>query len=270
MSDRASEFVGNIPTFYDQGLGPIFFAEFADDIARRVAATAPARVLEVAAGTGIVTRRLRDLLPAETEITATDLNPPMLAVAAGKFHAGERIILRPADATSLPFPDSGFDAIVCQFGLMFFPDKDQAYREAHRALAAGGGYVFSVWDSRRYNPIGRLISETAARFFPENPPQFYDVPFSSHRIDPIKDGLSAAGFTGLRIAVLSLEKIIPDVAAFARALVFGNPLIDQIRARGGIDPERVVADLMEALPREFGSNPTRLPLQAIVFEAKRP
>jgi len=270
MSDRASAFVGSIPTFYDEGLGPVFFAEFADDIARRVAAAAPARVLELAAGTGIVTRRLRDLLPAHTEITATDLNPPMLEVARGKFRPGEQIALQPADATALPFPDGGFDAVVCQFGLMFFPDKDQAYREAHRALAQGGRYIFSVWDSHRYNPIGGLINETLGKFFPENPPQFYDVPFSAHRIDPIRDGLSAAGFTELRIAVLSLDTVIPDVGAYARALVFGNPLVEQIRTRGGIDPERVVAALAEALPREFGANPTRMPLQAIVFEARRP
>jgi SAM-dependent methyltransferase len=270
MSDRASEFVGNIPTYYDQGLGPIFFTDFADDIARRVAASAPARVLEIAAGTGIVTRRLRDLLPPASDITATDLNPPMLEVARRKFAAGESVTFQPADATALPFPESSFDAIVCQFGLMFFPDKEEAYREACRVLVHGGRYVFSVWDAQQYNPIGRLMSETAVRFFPENPPQFYDVPFSCHRIDPIRDGLSAAGFTELRIAVLSLDKTIPDVAAYARALVFGNPLIDQIRERGGIDPERVVAAVATALPREFGASPTHMPVQAIVFEARRP
>src|SRR5258707_497950 len=145
MSDRASAFVGSIPDFYDQGLGPIFFAEFADDIARRVAAMAPARVLELAAGTRIGTPTLRGPLSAgETKIPAPALTPPMLEVAGGKFRAGERVTLRPADATALPFPDGSFDAIVCQFGLMFFPDKDQAYREAHRTLAPGGRYIFSV------------------------------------------------------------------------------------------------------------------------------
>jgi hypothetical protein len=89
------------------------------------------------------------------------------------------------------------------------------------------------------------------------------------RIDPIKDSLGAAGFTDLRIAVLSLSKIIPDVPTYARALVLGNPLIDQIRARGGVDPERVIEELADALPRKFGTDPTRIPLQAIVFEAKR-
>jgi ubiquinone/menaquinone biosynthesis C-methylase UbiE len=269
MSDRASAFVGNIPTFYDQGLGPVFFAEFADDIARRVAASAPIQVLEIAAGTGIVTRRLRDLLPQEAQLTATDLNPPMLEVARGKFRPDERVTFQPADATSLPFPDDSFDAVVCQFGVMFFPDKDQAYREAHRVLGHAGRYVFNVWDSHRQNPVGRIMTDIPARFFPTDPPQFYQVPFGYHHIDPIKDSLTAAGFTEMRLTVLSVEKTIPNPAVYARALVYGNPLIDQIGARGGVDPERVVQAVADALLNEFGSNPTRMPLQAIVFEAKK-
>ena len=269
MSDRDVDFTGIIPDFYDQGLGTVFFAEFADDIARRAAATAPTRVLEIAAGTGIVTRRLRDMLPREAHLTATDLNPPMLEVARAKFSPNEMVEFQPADATALPFPDASFDAIVCQFGVMFFPDKDKGYREAHRVLVGGGRYLFSVWDSHRYNPIGRLITETLAGLFPHDPPQFYQVPFSYHRLDPIKDSLAAAGFTDFRIAVLSLSKIVPDVATYAQALVRGNPLIDQIRARGGVDPESVIEELVEALPRQFGTNPTRIPLQAIVWEVTR-
>ena len=269
MNDRAADFTGSIPIIYDHGLGPIFFAEFADDIARRVVASAPKRVLEIAAGTGIVTRRLRDVLSREAHLTATDLNPPMLEVARAKFNRDEMVEFQPADATALPFPDASFDTIVCQFGVMFFPDKDKGYREAYRVLMGGGRYLFSVWDSHRHNPIGRLITEILAGLFPHDPPQFYQVPFSYHPLDPIKDSLAAAGFTDLRIAVLSLSKIVPDVATYAQALVRGNPLIDQIRARGGVDPERVIERLAEALPREFGTNPTRIPLQAIVWEVTR-
>jgi SAM-dependent methyltransferase len=269
MRDRAVDFTGSIPAFYDQGLGPIFFADFADDIARRAAGSAPTCVLELAAGTGIATRRLRDLLPGEAQLTATDLNPPMLEVARRKFHSDEMVEFQSSDATALPFADASFDAVVCQFGVMFFPDKDKGHREAHRVLVSGGRYLFSVWDSHRHNPIGPLITEILEGFFPNDPPQFYQVPFSYHRIDPIKESLDAAGFTDLRIAVLRVIKIIPNVPTYARAVVLGNPLIDQIRARGGVDPERVIEELAEALPREFGTAPTRIPLQAIVFEAMR-
>jgi ubiquinone/menaquinone biosynthesis C-methylase UbiE len=155
VSDRATDFTGSIPAFYDHGLGPVFFTDFADDIARRAAESAPMRLLEIAAGTGIVTRRLRDLLPREAHLIATDLNPPMLEVARGKFHPNEIVEFQPADATALPFREASFDALVCQFGVMFFPDKDKGHREAYRVLVSGGWYLFSVWDSHRRNPIGR-------------------------------------------------------------------------------------------------------------------
>jgi SAM-dependent methyltransferase len=208
-------------------------------------------------------------LPQEAQVIATDLNPPMLEVARRKFRPDEKVEFQPADATALPYPGASFDVVVCQFGVMFFPDKDKGHREAHRVLASGGRYLFSVWDSHRHNPIGPLITEILEGFFPHDPPQFYQVPFSYHRIDPIKDALDAADFADLRIAVLRVIKIIPDVSSYARAVVLGNPLIGQIRARGGVDPERVIEALTKALPREFGTAPTRIPLQAIVFEAMR-
>jgi SAM-dependent methyltransferase len=267
MSGHASSFAGNIPDHYDRGLGPVIFADFAADIARRAAAASPMRVLETAAGTGIVTRQLRDLLPAGAHLTATDLNPPMLEVARTKFRHGEQIDFQPADATALPFPDDAFDAVVCQFGVMFFPDKDKAYREVRRVLAPGGRYIFSVWDAHRHNPFGRLAHEIIGSFFPADPPQFFEVPYAYHRIDPIKDALIEAAFSDINIAVLSLEKEIPDVALFARGLVYGNPVIDQIRARSGADPERIVEAMIGALRRDFGSDPSRMPVQTITFAA---
>jgi SAM-dependent methyltransferase len=226
-------------------------------------------VLETAAGTGIVTRKLRDILPVGSHLTATDLNPPMLEVARTKFRPGEQVEFRPADATALPFPDGSFDAVMCQFGVMFFPDKEKSYREVRRVLAPGGRYVFSVWDSHRHNPVGRIAHEIAGSFFPADPPQFYQVPFACHRIDPIKESLIDAGFTDITAAVVRLEKEIPDAAVFARGLVYGNPLIDQIRTRGGVDPDRIVDALIVVLHKEFGVDPGRMSLQAIMFEASR-
>jgi ubiquinone/menaquinone biosynthesis C-methylase UbiE len=269
MRDDAASFIGSIPQHYDQGLGPMIFVDYAADIARRVAAGYPARVLETAAGTGIVTRKLRDVLPAGARLTATDLNPPMLDVARTKFRAGEQVEFQPADAVALPFADGSFDAVVCQFGVMFFPDQAKSCSEVYRVLAPRGRYVFSVWDSHRYNPFGRIAHEATGRFFPMDPPQFYSVPFSCHQIDPIKEFLIAAGFSDISVAVVSLEKEIPDTELFARGLVYGNPLIDQVRARGGVEPELIVDALVEALSREFGVDPGRMPLQAILFSATK-
>jgi|SRR5215471_5162105 len=266
MSDEATGFVGSIPENYDRGLGPILFADYAEHTARLVAGYAPSRVLETGAGTGIVTRCLRDLLPATTRLIATDLNSPMLDVARTKFRPDEPVEFQDADAIALPFADGSFDAVVCQFGVMFFPETEKSYREAYRVLAPGGRYVFSVWDGGRH---GRIADEVAAQFFPTEPPQFYRVPSSYNKIDPIKDSQSDAGFIDLRIAVLTREKQVADIGAFARAMVYGNPLIDMIRTRGGVDPDQVVNTLGEAFAREFG-NPARLRLQAILFEATRP
>lgn len=270
MTDQASSrFTGTIPSHYDSDLGPVIFADFAADMTRRAAARPAARVLEIAAGTGIVTRQLRDLLPADARLMATDLNTPMLQVARAKFHSNERIEFQAADATALSFPDASFDAAICQFGVMFFPDKDKAYREVHRVLAPLGRYLFSVWDSHRHNPFGRLMHEIMSGFFPADPPQFYKVPFGYHQIDPIKQALTDAGFTGLEVAVLSIEKRIPDLAAFARGLVYGNPVIDQIRSRGGVEPDRIVDTVAAALRSEFGADQTSMPLQTIVFEVSK-
>ncbi|QWG19192.1 methyltransferase domain-containing protein [Bradyrhizobium sediminis] len=268
MSNDAAGFIGSIPQYYDQGLGPNIFTDYAADIAQRAAAGNPLRVLETAAGTGIVTRRLRDALPADAQLTATDLNPPMLDIARAKFRAGERVAFQPADAVALPFADASFDAVVCQFGIMFFPDKARSCAEVWRVLVPGGRYLFSVWDSHRHNSFGRIAHEVAGSFFPADPPQFYNVPFSCHQIDPIKEMLLAAGFDDLGIAVVRLNKAIADMAGFAQALVYGNPLIEQIRARGGVEPQRIVDAMLQAVRREFGNG--RMPLQAIVFSATKP
>jgi ubiquinone/menaquinone biosynthesis C-methylase UbiE len=167
MNGDAAGFIwdGSISQHYDRSLGPLIFVDYAADISHRVAACSPARVLETAAGTGIVTRRLRDQLPAGVRLTATDLNPPMLEIARTKFRPGEQVEFQPADATVLPFADGSFDAVVCQFGVMFFPDKDKSYREVYRVLAPGGHYLFNIWDSHRHNPFGRNCARSHGKLF---------------------------------------------------------------------------------------------------------
>ena len=162
---------------YDLGLGPHIFDDHAEDLAKRAADANPTVVLEIAAGTGIVTRKLRDALNPATHLVATDLNPPMLAVAGAKFAQGEKVEFKPADAMALPFEDAAFDLVVCQFGVMFFPDKQVALREAARVLRPGGRYLFNVWGSMSENPFSEIVYDVGAEFFPDDPPGFYKVPF---------------------------------------------------------------------------------------------
>jgi SAM-dependent methyltransferase len=269
MQQFYSQTAQDMPLFYDQGLGPVYFADFAEDIARRAAAVAPLRVLEVAAGTGIVSRRLRDFLPAEAHLVVTDLNSAMLDVARAKFGPEEGVDFQPANALSLPFGDEGFDALICQFGVMFFPDKEKACREAYRVLASGGHYIFSVWDSERHNPAARLLKDLVARFCPVDPPRFAGVAYTYHQIDPVRDLLDSVGFTGVNVSVVDMQKVVEDAYSLARGQIYGSPLFDEFRLRG-IEAETVVDAFAEMLICEFGSQPTRIPLRAIVFEARRP
>ena len=269
MSGNLADFSGNIPQNYDIGMGPIIFAGYAADIAQRIASHAPSSVLETASGTGIVTRALRDALPANTQLTATDLNVDMLEIARAKFRSSEQVAFQSADATALPFPDASFDAVICQFGVMFFPDKDKSYREARRVLAPGGRYMFSVWDAHRYNPFGRIAHEVIGSFFPTDPPKFYEVPFSYYLIDPIKESLMAAGLDRIVVSVVRQQRSVADFSAFARGVVFGNPVFDQIRQRGGVEPTQIQEAVASAMRKEFGGEPGVMPIQAIVFEARK-
>jgi ubiquinone/menaquinone biosynthesis C-methylase UbiE len=269
MAGEASGYVGNIPHYFDRNLGPLLFTDYAADIARRVATLNPRRVLETAAGTGIVTRALRDALPAVASVTATDLNAPMLDIAATKFRPGEAVEFRTADATALPFADASFDAIVCQFGVMFFPDKDKSYREAFRVLVGGGHYVFSIWDAHRHNPIGRIAHEVIGSFFPADPPQFQSVPFA-YRFEPIKESLIEAGFASISATVLQSQKEVADFAMLARGLVYGSPIIDQVEQRGGVEAEKIVDAIIQNYRDAFGDEPAMIPRQAIVLSASKP
>lgn len=270
MSQSASQFVGEIPQNYDTCLGPIFFEDYAADLARRVAALAPARVLELAAGTGILSRRLRDALPQTTELLVTDLNPPMLEVARTKFAAGETVAFQPADAMDLPFGADEFDAVACQFGAMFFPDKVAAFRETARVLRPGGRYLFNTWGSMAENPVSEIAYALVTEIFASDPPGFLKVPFSYCDPGAVCGDLEAAGFRETAFEALTFEKEVPDWTRFARGLIFGNPMVDEIRARGQTDPETVVVELAARMEARWGASPSAVPLKASIFSAIAP
>src|SRR6185369_9904620 len=203
MSDQHAAFVGSIPENYDRYLGPCLFEDYAKDIAQRVNVPDGGSVLEIACGTGIVTRKLRDSLPASARLIATDLNEAMIAYAKHKFQSNESVEFKQADAMELPFPDASFDAVVCQFGLMFFPDKERAMSEAHRVLKPGGIYVFNVWDAIEKNELAEIANGTVRTFFDNDPPTFYQVPFGLHDQNVVRKLLDNAGFQNVEMLVLS-------------------------------------------------------------------
>ena len=267
MTDANARFVGSIPENYDRYLGPVLFEGYARDLARRVPVKQGMRLLEVACGTGIVTRHLRERLPRDARFVATDLNPPMLDFARRRLEGVRGIEWQTADACALPFPDGSFDVAVCQFGLMFVPDKTAALSEARRVLAPGGMLLFSTWDSLDRNAFAKKVHETINAFFADNPPTFYQVPFSLHRTDELRGWLADAGFADVSVEAVSIQAESPSSRDLARGLVEGDPVGTAIRERGGLDVDEVIEAVARVLAAEFGDRPARVPLHAFVLTA---
>lgn len=269
-SGTDTRFAGSIPELYDSQLVPMIFATYAADLAKRVAARAPSRVLETAAGTGAVTRAMALVLPADTEIVATDLNQPMLDRAAATGTA-RPVTWQLADAASLPFDDASFDVVVCQFGAMFFPDKPRAFAEARRVLRRGGMLLFNVWDGMEENEFAHTVTTALAGLFPSDPPRFMArTPHGYFDRQVIARDLADAGFS----APPSFETIAArSRAASARVVALaycqGTPLRNEIEARAGASLEEATTAAGNALAQRFGSEALDGKIQAHVIAVAR-
>jgi SAM-dependent methyltransferase len=273
MQTNDAKFDGSIPAIYETHLGPLLFEPYADDLAARLAlppGVAAPRVLEIAAGTGILTRRLRRRLPAAATLVATDLNEGMVQVARERLAGIAGLELRPADAMSLPFEDRSFDAVVCQFGLMFMPDKAKALREALRVLKPGGQLLLNTWGPLADNPVSGLAQETLASLFPANPPPFFRIPFSDHDPEALRVLMNAAGFTAVEVTPVRIESQAPSAEHAAIGLIRGCPLYHQIVERGSPTPDEVVPMVAEELALAHGDRPMNCPMLALVVSARRP
>lgn len=269
MENKNAQFAGSIPAVYDRYLGPMFFQPYAEDMAARLNVAENSSVLELACGTGIVTRILRDRLPATARLVATDLNEAMMQNAATKFTGNDAVEWQQADATSLPFEDQTFDAVVSQFGFMFFPDKATSAREARRVLKPGGVFLFNVWDSLEQNPLGQIAHETVARFFEKDPPTFYQVPFGYHDHDEIRRVLEDAGFRDIRIDVVRKTSVPTRADDAATGLVEGSPVSVAITDRDASLFPKIKAAVADALAKQLGGTTFQAPMSAVVVEARK-
>jgi SAM-dependent methyltransferase len=226
-------------------------------------------VLELACGTGIVTRRLRDWLPSDARLVASDLNGAMIEQARTKFRSDEHVEWQEADATNLPFADQSFDIAVCQFGVMFFSDKPAAFREAHRVLAPGGEFLFSVWGTLENNELSLVAERAIATFFHSDPPKFYGVPFGFHDPVQIKSMLASAGFESPEVVVVEKPSVCASAVDAAVALVEGTPMIGQVLARAQVAVSEVVNAVAQAIAGRFGDTTVQSTLTALLCRARK-
>ena len=268
MSSTDTAFAGSIPGLYDRCLGPLLFQPYAEELARRAATLSPKRILETAAGTGIVTAALHEILP-DAEIVATDLNQAMLDVAAGHIRS-DLVRFRAADALDLPFGDGEFDLVVCQFGVMFYPDRVRGNGEARRVLRDGGRYVVAIWDSIDRNAGSEDLSNAVAALFPDDPPKFLDrTPFGYSDVAQIEHDLLAAGFTDIELETVEKRSRATTAHDVAVGLVCGSPLRNEIEARDPAMLDAAVEAATAALAPWEGPHGFDAPMSAHIVTATR-
>jgi ubiquinone/menaquinone biosynthesis C-methylase UbiE len=267
MAKVDTVFSGSIPALYDKYLGPLIFEPYAQDLAKRLAALKAEGVLETAAGTGIVTRALDRALPSGASIVATDLNQPMLDHAAERIGAA-RVSWQKVDAQALPFPDATFDAVVCQFGVMFFPDKQQAYREARRVLKPGGHFIFSVWDRIEHNEFADIVTAALADLFTEDPPRFMArTPHGYHDPQTVIAEVKSAGFVNVTAETLTRRSVAPSCRDAAIGYCQGTPLRSEIEARDAGRLAEATEAAANKIKAQFGDGPVDGMIQAHVITA---
>lgn len=263
-------FGGLIPQMYQKHMVPLFFEPYATDMASRLAARPATRVLEVAAGTGVLTRALASTLAEQVTITATDLDQSMLDHAAS-LGTQRSVEWRQANALELPFPDASFDAVVCQFGVMFFPDRPKAFSEARRVLAPGGVLLFNVWDRLEENEFADTVNVTLTSMFPDNPPRLLTRgPHGYYDCQAIAHDLAQAGFDKTpRFETVTARSHSPNSQIPAYALCQGSPVRHEIEQRDPTRLQEATDAVAKALAERFGATNLSGKTQAHVVTIER-
>ena len=272
MEARAADktFAGSIPKLYESHLVPLIFEPYAVDLAKRLKARTLSRVLEIAAGTGVVTRAMANALPDDTEIVATDLNQPMLDQAAAVGTA-RPVLWRQADAMALPFADGAFDVVVCQFGVMFFPDKAKAFAEARRTLRSGGFFLFNVWDRIEENEFAATVTTALESVFPSDPPRFLArTPHGYNERPRIESDLASAGFSRApELTVVGARSRAASARIPAVAYCQGTPLRNEIESRDAAKLELATSAAEKAIAQRFGNGAVNGKIQAYVIGVEK-
>ncbi|WP_427925239.1 class I SAM-dependent methyltransferase [Streptomyces sp. cg40] len=251
-----------MPEAYERHLVPVFFRPFAADLATRAAALRPRTVLELAAGTGALTSALLGAVPTAS-VVATDLNEAMVTAGSARE---PRADWRLADAQELPFEDGGFDLVVCQFGVMFFPDRPAAYAEVRRVLAPQGRFLFNSWGPLASHGFGAAFQAALERSMPNGAPPFLkDVPHGYSDPAAVTADLTAAGLTLAGVEEVTLEGVAESAASVATGFLTGTPVSAAVEARE--DAEALGAAVTQRMTDQLGTGPVTAPMTATVYTA---
>ena len=252
-----------MPDYYDQHLVPVLFRPYAEDLVSRVP-EGPIRVLELACGTGVDTGELSRRLGKGSELVATDFSPQMLALAQRNV-SSDLVTFQQADAMDLGFPDKSFDVVVCQFGMMFFPDKVQGFREAYRVLKPGGKLLFNVWGSLADNPIFHTVERAIAKLLPDETEPIMPTPPNMADSDSTRVLVEQGGFRGATVSHVVLPVGGFPASQVASGFVFGTPFATFF-AEKGIAPDEAHAHIAADVAHKLGE-PISTTMLAPVWEA---
>jgi SAM-dependent methyltransferase len=268
MVDTHATFTGSIPLYYDRCLGHAWFDAFALDLAQRLPAKPPGDVLEIACGTGLLTRRLRERIDPALQLVASDLSLAMLDYARGKLAGAQGIEWREADASKLPFHDGEFGAVVCGFGFMFVPDKNAAFSEARRVLTEDGILLFNVWDSIDVNPHIKANAEVVEGLFPGDKEMRFRIPYEMYDPALLQELLAQAHFGDVKIEKKAMQMDGISARTIATGQIRGTPRSLLIEKRG-VPLDDVIDKVTAALTKIGGADPYRGVARAVVVEARR-
>jgi ubiquinone/menaquinone biosynthesis C-methylase UbiE len=263
----AQQFGGLDLEHYDSILGPAQLEAVAAELSARLPVNPGGDVLELACGTGILTRQVRERLDPARRLVATDLSSAMIEFARRKLGT-EGIEWREADMAALPFADAAFGAVVCSLGIMFVPQKDNAYREARRVLREGGQLLFNTWSGLADNPQARIAAEVMEALFPGDADmQFAKIPMGYHDLRVIRGHLAQAGLREVAIEKRAIPVRCESAQRYSTGFIKGTPRGLLISQRGR-SPDEVVEKVAEALARAGGSAPLELKAHILVIEAR--
>jgi SAM-dependent methyltransferase len=264
MSDKSFSFSGENASNYDAWLGPLMFEPSALEFLKYIGSSEQQSVLEIAAGTGRLTSHLRKYFPQTTRLVATDLSPDMLEMAREilkDFH----IEFQLADAQDLPFPDHCFDLALCQFGLMFLPDKRKGFAEAYRILKPGGRFIFSTWDSQHNIPLLDLVfNRVIIPFFKGEDSSRFQVPFSMHDPAMMMNSLHDSGFRSPCVMPIAFKGYSPSPEYIVNAYLLKHPLSKEVAARDASALPGIAAKMHEMISSEFGTKDIVFDLKAFI------